>query len=110
MPSGKKVKSLKNKYSSFFSNRRDIPEPVPERESSVERIYPSLSELFEDSLEEIAPVRRNMDATTLQRLSNARDRADQKYREMEGSLGLVLQAILRLEARVQVYEAGMKKE
>ena len=39
MPGSKKEKSLKNKYSSFFSNRRDIPEPEPELESSVERIY-----------------------------------------------------------------------
>ena len=36
MPSGKKDKSLKKKYSSFFSNRRDIPEPEPEPENSVE--------------------------------------------------------------------------
>ena len=39
MPSGKKEKSLKNKYSSFFN--KDISEP----EDSVERIYPSLTEL-----------------------------------------------------------------
>ena len=45
-------KSLKNKYSSFFSNRRDIPEPEPEPESSVKRIYPLLRESFEDSLKE----------------------------------------------------------
>ena len=73
MPSSKKVKLLKNKYSSFFSNRRDIPEPVPELESSLEKIYPSLSEFFKDSLEEIAPVRRNMDNITLQQMSNDRD-------------------------------------
>ena len=30
MPSGKKVKSLKKKYSLFFSDRRDILEPEPE--------------------------------------------------------------------------------
>ena len=29
MPSGKKERRLKKKYSSFFSNRRDIPEPEP---------------------------------------------------------------------------------
>ena len=99
MPSSKKVKSLKNKYSSFFSNRRDIPELVPELESSVEKIYPLLSEFFEDSREEIAPVGRNMVANMLQRMSNDRYRADQKSREMEESLGLALKAIQRFEAR-----------
>ena len=44
MSSGKKDKSLKTKYSSFFSNRRDIPEPEPEPENSMEGIYPSLKE------------------------------------------------------------------
>ena len=106
MPSRKKVKSLKNKYRSFFSYRRDIPKP----ESSIARIYPSLSELFEDSLEEKVPVQRNMDANTIQWMRDDRDRADQKSREMEGSLGVALQAIQRLEARGQVYKAVMKKE
>ena len=110
MPGGKKEKSLKNKYSSFFSNRRDIPELEPEPESSVERIYPLLSELFEDSLKETAPILRNMDANTLQVMNDDRDRADQKSREMEGSLGLALQAIQRLEARAQVYKTSTKKE
>ena len=41
MPSGKKDKSLKKKYSSFFSNRRDIPEPEPEPKNSVEGICDS---------------------------------------------------------------------
>ena len=50
MRSGKKVKSLKKKYSSFFSNGRDIPEPEPELENSMEGIYPSLRE-FKDSQE-----------------------------------------------------------
>ena len=60
MPSSKKEKSLKNKYSPFFSNRRDIPVPKPEPESSLERIYLSLSELFQDSLKETVPILRNM--------------------------------------------------
>ena len=110
MPGGKKEKSLKNKYISFFNNRRDIPEPEPEPESSVERIYPLLSELFEDSLKETAPILRNMDANTLQQMNNDRDRADEKAREMEGSLGLTLQAIQRLEAREKVYKTSTKKE
>ena len=94
MPSGKKEKSLKN--SSFFSNRRDLPEQEPEPKSSVERIYSSLSESFEDSLKETAPVLRNMDANTLQRMNDERDRADQRTKELEGSLVLALQAIKRL--------------
>ena len=51
MPSGKKDKSLKKKYSSFISNRRDIPELEPESENSVEGIYSSLKE-FKNSPEE----------------------------------------------------------
>ena len=37
-------------------------------ETGVERILPSQHELFKDSREEIAPVRRNMDAETLQQV------------------------------------------
>ena len=44
MRSGKKNKGLKKKYSLFFGNRRDIPEPEPELENSMEDIYPSLKE------------------------------------------------------------------
>ena len=66
MPSSKKEKSLKNKNSSFFS--RDIPVPEPEPESSAERIHPSLSELFEDSLKETGPILRNMTACALQQM------------------------------------------
>ena len=84
MPGGKKEKSLKNKYSSFFSNRKDIPELEPEPESSMERIYPSLSETFEDSLKETAPMLKSMDARTIQQVNNHRDRMEQKAREMEG--------------------------
>ena len=36
MPSGKKVKSYKNKDKSFFSDRRDIPELEPELEPEPE--------------------------------------------------------------------------
>ena len=81
MPGGKKEKSVKNKYSSFFSNRRDIPEPKPEPEGSVERIYPSLSELFEDSLNKTVPILRNMDACKLQQVNADRDRLEQKSRK-----------------------------
>ena len=45
------------------------------------KIFPSQSEVFKDKLEEIAPVLRNMDAETLQRMSVERDRTDQKNRE-----------------------------
>ena len=89
MPSGKKDKSLKNKYSSFFNS--DIPEP----ENSGERIYPTL---------------RNMDANMLQRLSDDRDRADQRTKELEGSLGLALQAIKRLEVEMQASKTCKPKE
>ena len=67
MPSGKK-----KKYISFFSNRRDIPEPEPEPkpepENNVEEIYPSLKG-FKNSRKETDPVLRNMDANVLQKLN-----------------------------------------
>ena len=64
MPSGEKERSLKKKYSSFFSNRRDIPE----LENSMEGIYQLLKE-FKNSLEETDPALRNMDANVLQKLN-----------------------------------------
>ena len=76
----------------------------------MERIYPSLKESFKDSLKETAPILRNMDANTIQRMNDDIDRAHQKVREMEGSLGLALRAIQRLEARAQVYVTSKKKE
>ena len=68
MPSGKKVKSLKNKYSLFFSNGRDIPEPEPEPENSMEGICPSLRE-FKKSQEDTNPVLKDMDGNVLQKLN-----------------------------------------
>ena len=64
MPSGKKERSLKKQCSSFFSNRRDIPEP----ENSVEGIYPSLKE-FKNSLEKTDLVLRNMYKNVPQKLN-----------------------------------------
>ena len=40
----------------------------------------------------------------LQRMNNERDRAFQRIKELEGSLGLALQAIKRLEEKVQASE------
>ena len=74
----------------------------------MERIYPSLTEKFEDSLKETAPILGNMDARTLQ-MNNDRDKTDQKARELEGSLGMALQAIQRLEARTQELEKNKPK-
>ena len=101
MPSGKKDKSLKKKYSLFFSNRIDITEP----ENSVKGKYPSLIE-FKNSLEEADLVLRNLDENMLQKLNNNRDRSDQRSREMEGSLGLALQAIKKLEAEMKEMNAS----
>ena len=55
----------------------------------MEGTYPSLRE-FNNSQEEIDPVLRNMDANMLQRLTNERDKSDQRSRELEGSQGLAL--------------------
>ena len=42
-----------------------------------------------------------MDANTLQQMNDEKDRADQKTKELEGSLWLALQAIKRLEVEMQ---------
>ena len=73
MPSDKKVISLKKKYSSFFSTRRDIPEP----EDSMEGIYLSLEE-FMSNPEETDPV-LSMDANMLQKMSENKIRVIKKY-------------------------------
>ena len=65
----------------------------------MERIYQSLSKL-----------QRNMGASTIQRLVDERNLNIQRNREMEGSLGLALQSINRLEIRVQATEASTRKE
>ena len=79
MPSYKKEKSLKKKYSLFFSTRRDIPEPEPEPDDSVEGIYPWLED-FKSSLEETDPLLRNMDKSMLQKMSEDKDkRVIKKY-------------------------------
>ena len=100
MPSCKKNKSLTKKYSSFFSNRRDIPEAEPKPENSMEGIYPLLKE-FKNIQEDTDPVQRNMDVNVLQKLNNDRDRRDQRSRKMEGLLGLALQAINEMEFKIQ---------
>ena len=56
---------------------------------------------FKDSQEETDPVLRNIDDNMLQRLNDDKDRSDQRSREMEGSLGLALQAIKKLEAEMK---------
>ena len=76
----------------------------------MEGTYPSLSELFKDSQEEIDPVLRNIDANMLQRLNDDRDKSDQRARELEGLLGLALQAIQRLEAGMQASKTCKPRE
>ena len=53
---------------------------------------------------------RNIDAETLKQTSNERNKTNQKNRELEKSLGIALQAIKRLEARVQANEKGKARE
>ena len=113
MPFDTKDKSLKKKYSSFFSNRRDIPETEPEQEPELENsvggIYPLLKE-FKNTLEKTDPVLRNMDTNVLQKLNHDRDRSDQRSREMEGSLGLVLQAIKEMKVKIQKLSINKARE
>ena len=68
MHSSKKERSLKKKYSLFFSGRRDITEPEPEPENSLEGICPLLRE-FKDSKKNTDPVLRDMDSNVLQKLN-----------------------------------------
>ena len=68
-----------------------------------------LSESFEDSLKETARILIRMDACMLQQVDEDRKRMEQKAREMEGLLGLVFQAIQRLEAKTQEMEKGKPK-
>ena len=95
---------MKKKYSSFFNARRDIPKP--EQENSVEGIYPSLDE-FEDSLEEIDSVLRNMVANMIQKIN--KDKSDQGVHEVEGSLGLVIQAIRDIDVKIPAMSINQPK-
>ena len=78
-------------YKSFFNENKPEPEP----ESSGERIYPAL---------------RSMEPNVLQRQSDDRDKSDQRTKELEGSLGLALEAIKRLEMTMQSSQACKPKE
>ena len=109
MPNGRKDKSLKKKYSLFFSNKIDIPEPQPEPENSVKGVYPSLEE-FKNSIEETDPVLRNMDMNVLQKLNNDRKRSDQRSRETEGSLELAFQSIKEMEVKIKELSINKAKE
>ena len=51
-----------------------------------------------------------MEARALQQLNNDRDRLEQKARETEGSLGLALQALQRLETITRGIENVNQKE
>ena len=67
-------------------------------ENRIEKILlPLTSKVFKDILEEIVIVPRIRDAETLQRMSNEKDRDDQKSKEFEEALVIALQAIQKLE-------------
>ena len=83
---------------------------VPEPESSVEKIYPSLSDLFAGYLDKVESSQRNMDASAIQRMNDDRERSMQRILELEGSLGRTLQSMRRVEMRIQACEASVKKE
>ena len=54
----------------------------------MEKIYPSLSDLFTEYLDEVEPSQRNMEASAIQRMNDDRERSVQRIIELEGSLGL----------------------
>ena len=66
----------------------------------MEGIYPSLDE-FKSSIEVVDPVLRNMDVNVLQKINDDKDKSDEKVREMEGSLGLAMQAFRDMDAKIQ---------
>ena len=76
----------------------------------MEKIYPTLSELFTGYLDEVEPSHRNMDANAIQRMNDERERSAQRIVEIEGSVGLALQSMQRVQARLQACEASVKKE
>ena len=64
----------------------------------MDGIYPSLNEL-----------KRDMDSNMLQGLLADRDLGIQRDKEMEGSIGLVLQSLNKLEIRLQTTEANGRR-
>ena len=44
----------------------------------MEKIYPTLSELFTGYLDEVEPSHRNMDANAIQRMNDKRERSAQR--------------------------------
>ena len=74
----------------------------------MEGIYPLLDK-FKSSLEEIDPVLRNMDANMVQKMNNDKNRGDHKVWEMEGSLGLVMQALRDMDAKIQAMSINQPK-
>ena len=65
---------------------------------------------FKNSLEDTDPVLRNMDANVPQKLNDDRDRSDQRSQEMEGLLGLALQAINKMEVKIQELSTNKARE
>ena len=66
-----------------------------ELESSLEGTYPLLEEI--------------MKANMLQKLNEAKDMSDQKVRELEGSIGLVLQSIRKINTKLQSMSVSTQK-
>ena len=75
-----------------------------------EKIFISQSEVFKDTLEEIAPIPSNMEVEMLKQWDEERNRTDQRNRELEESLGIALQAIKRLEEIMQAEKLGKVRE
>ena len=74
------------------------------------KISISQSELSKDTLEEIAPIPSNMEVEMLKQWDKERDRADQRNRGLEESLGIALQAIKRLGEIMQAKKSGRARE
>ena len=66
--------------------------------------------MFKDTLDEIAPMPSNMEVEMLKQWDEERDRADQRNRGLEESLGIALQAIERLEEIMQAKKSGKARE
>ena len=51
-----------------------------------------------------------MEANMLQKLNETKDMSDQKVRELEGSLGLVLQSIREIKTKLQAEKVEVKRD
>ena len=75
-----------------------------------EKIFISKIEVFNDTLEDIAPIPNNMEVEMVKQWEEETDRINLRSRELEKSLGIALQTIKRLEEMRQAEQLGKTEE